>query len=254
MPRAPEEPRLEVACIVCSTPFIAKRRSALTCSGRCRTLRYRMPQPPLTWQDRIRSYERETKFPESLFIAGDGRVVGTWIMGNDYRVKSGYYGGYPAGYLKRIKALFPDKQRVLHLFSGRVDQSAMPGDTVDLNPALEPTFLDDAQTLKNVPLENYDLVLADPPYSVEDAEHYQPTMVKRNKVMEALQRVTPGTHIVWLDQALPMYRKDKFALEASIGMQKSTNHRFRHIVVWRRLRDQPDELADLGAQLADAAD
>ena len=29
---------------------------------------------------------------------------------------------------------FPDKQRPLHLFSGKVDQAAFPGDTVDINP------------------------------------------------------------------------------------------------------------------------
>lgn len=189
----------------------------------------------MCWQGRIDNYVRETGFPRSLFVAEDGRVVGTWIMGNDYRVKSGYYGGYPAGYLRRVKSLFPDKRRVLHLFSGRVDQSVLPGDTVDLNAALEPTFVDDAQTLQRVPLEDYDLVLADPPYSVEDAERYQTTMVKRNVVMSALRRLRPGAHVVWLDQILPMYRKDAFALEATIGMWKSTNHRFRGISVFRRL-------------------
>ena len=56
---------------------------------------------------RVETYERSTGFPQSLFIAGDGRSVGTWIMGNDYRVKSGFYGGYPAGYLTRVAALFP---------------------------------------------------------------------------------------------------------------------------------------------------
>jgi hypothetical protein len=59
----------------------------------------------LTWQDRIDNYEKVTGFPEALFIAGDGRIVGTWFMGNDYRVRSGYYGGYPAGYLRRIKSM-----------------------------------------------------------------------------------------------------------------------------------------------------
>jgi len=166
-------------------------------------------------------------------------------MGNDYRVKSAYYGGYPAGYLRRIKALFPDKERLLHLFSGRVDLAAMPGDTVDVNAELAPTFVDDAQTLERVPLERYDLVLADPPYSVEDAERYRTTMVKRNAVMSALGRLAPGTHIVWLDQVLPMYRKDAFEMEAVIGMVKSTNHRFRVVTVFRR-RDAP-----LFAQAAD---
>jgi hypothetical protein len=86
-------------------------------------------------------------------------------------------------------------------------------------------------------------VLADPPYSVEDAERYQTTMVKRNLVLRALQRTAPGTHVVWLDQVLPMYRKDAFAVDAVIGMVKSTNHRFRVITVFRRLpalrADQP---------------
>ena len=190
----------------------------------------------MNWPERIENYCAVTKFPESLFVGADGRVVGTWIMGNDYRVKSTYYGGYPAGYLKRISALFPEKQNTLHLFSGKVDTDVFPGKTVDLNPDLEPDYLDDAQTLEGVPLYEFDLVLADPPYSVEDAEHYQTSMVKRNKVMKALGgRLSAGTHVVWLDQVLPMYRKDQFAVEAVIGMVKSTNHRFRVITIFKKL-------------------
>jgi hypothetical protein len=189
----------------------------------------------MDWNERIANYDRATGFPHSLFIAGDGRVVGTWIMGNDYRVKSQYYGGYPAGYLRRIAALFPDKRRVLHLFSGKVDLAALPGDTVDINPDLAPTYVDDAQSLAGVPLDRYDLMLADPPYSVEDAERYQTSMVKRNAVLRTLRRAASGTHIVWLDQALPMYRKDIFAIDAAIGMWKSTNHRFRGITIFHRV-------------------
>lgn len=190
----------------------------------------------MNWKERIENYRKETGFPEALFIAADGRVVGTWIMGNDYRVKSKFYGGYPAGYLKRMKALFPDKKNVLHLFSGKVDTLAFPGKTVDIRPNLKPDFVDDAHTLKKVPLEDFDLVMADPAYSVEDSMHYGTPMINRNTVMRTLsQRVTPGTHIVWLDQVLPMYRKDRVKIEAVIGMVKSTNHRFRVITVFNRL-------------------
>ena len=190
----------------------------------------------ITWPERIANYAKETGFPEALFIGGDGRVVGTWIMGNDYRVKSEYYGGYPAGYLKRVKALFPDKEMPLHLFSGKVDKSVFPGLTVDINMDTAPDYVDDAQTMELVPLHVVDLVLADPPYSVEDCEHYQTTMVKRNVVMRNLgARLPSNAHVVWLDQVLPMYRKDQFALEAVIGMVKSTNHRFRVITIFRRL-------------------
>lgn len=190
----------------------------------------------MTWTDRIANYTRVTGFPEALFIAGDGRVIGMWIMGNDYRVKSEYYGGYPAGYLKRIKALFPDKERVLHLFSGRVDTAAFPGITVDINPDLNPDIVDDAHVLGKVPLENFDLVMADPAYSVEDCEHYGTPMVNRNQVIRALApRLSSGCHVVWLDQVLPMYRKDSFAVDAHIGMVKSTNHRYRVITIFRKL-------------------
>lgn len=204
---------------------------------------------PLSWQARIDNYVQATGFPRSLFLAEDGRVVGTWIMGNSYHVASGLYGGYPAGYLRRIRALFPEKRRILHVFSGQVDLAAFPGDTVDSNAEFVPTFVDDAQTLERVPLEDYDLVLADPPYSVEDAERYQTTMVKRNRVLKALERLRPGAHVVWLDQVLPMYAKAAWDLEACIGMVKSTNHRFRVVTVFGR-REPPrpgrDERSERG--------
>ncbi len=192
----------------------------------------------MKWQQRIDSYCAATGFPRSLFVCPDGRVVGTWIMGNDYRVKSTYYGGYPAGYLRRIKALFPEKvaRETLHLFSGKVDQSVVAGATVDLSPANDPDYIDDAQTLTRVPLEDFTFVLADPPYSVEDCDHYKTTMVKRNVVLKALGvRLPVGAFVVWLDQVLPMYRKDQFAIDAVIGMVKSTNHRFRVVTVFRKL-------------------
>ena len=189
----------------------------------------------MNWYERINNYLTETKFPKYMGVGPGGELFGIWNMGNNYRVSSGYYGGYPATYLKRVKALFPDKKNVLHLFSGKVDLSAYPGDTVDINTEFNPTYVDDAQTLERVPLENYDLILADPPYSVEDAEHYQTTMVSRNKVMRALGRAAKGTHIVWLDQVKPMYRKDTFKVIGEIGMSKSTNHRYRVVLLFEKI-------------------
>lgn len=187
-------------------------------------------------QERIDNYVKETGFPRSLFVGEDGRIVGTWVMGNNYHVSTSLYGGYPHGYLRRVRSLFPDKKAALHLFSGKVDIEAFPGQTVDINPALNPDYVDDAQRLEKVPLEEFDIVLADPPYSAEDCEHYRTTMVKRNVVMGALgKRLRSGAHVVWLDQVLPMYKKTFFSTEAYIGMVKSTNHRFRVISIFRKL-------------------
>ncbi len=203
----------------------------------------------MTLQDRIEHYLSVTGYPRSIFLCdypnpdGSSRswIVGTWVMGQNYTVKSQYYGGYPAGYLKRIKALFPDKKAILHLFSGKVDTVTLPGKTVDINAANCPDYVDDAQTLGNVPLEEFNLVVADPPYSVEDAERYQTTMVKRNRVMQALgERCNPGTYVVWLDQVLPMYRKNQWEIDGVIGMLKSTNHRFRVVTIFRRLENFND--------------
>ena len=35
----------------------------------------------LSWDVRIANLAKVTGFPKALFIAEDGRVVGTWIMG-----------------------------------------------------------------------------------------------------------------------------------------------------------------------------
>ena len=195
-------------------------------------------EEPLTLAERIDSYNARMPYPRSLFLAGDGRIVGTWIMGNNYRATSDVYGSYPHGYLKRVKALFPDKASALHLFSGLVDRTAWPGDTLDIRPEVNPTYVCDAQqSLHGVPLDSYDIVLADPPYSVEDAERYRTTMIKRNRIMRRLAECCkPGTHVVWLDQVLPMYRKTEWSVVGVIGMVRSTNHRFRVITIFERLR------------------
>ena len=45
-------------------------------------------EEPLTLAERIDSYNARMPYPQSLFLAGDGRIVGTWIMGNNYRATS----------------------------------------------------------------------------------------------------------------------------------------------------------------------
>lgn len=189
----------------------------------------------MTLQDRIDNYHRETGFPNSLWIGGDNRIAGIWIMGNDYRVKSQYYGGYPNTFLRRIKALFPDARwsTTLHLFSGKVDTSILPGVTVDINSDNKPDVVDDAQTLKAVDLSRFSFIFADPPYTKSDADHYGTTLIKRNTVIKTLgERCRKGTFVIWLDMVLPMYRKDQWSVVAHIGVVRSTNHRFRIVTIF----------------------
>jgi hypothetical protein len=147
--------------------------------------------------------------------------------------------GFQGNFLKRIDALFPDRQRVLHLFAGRVDVERFPGDTLDCRAGLAPTYCVNAETYEGVPLHLYDYVLCDPPYSASDAERYGTAMVNRNKVVRTLlEGLRPGAYVAWLDQVNPMFTKVLLKPEAVIGIVGSTNHRFRVLTVFRRHEEQ----------------
>jgi hypothetical protein len=191
---------------------------------------------PLDWPARIANYGKVMQREPFLTFAGEPRpwLYGVWLQ-NDYRVRSGYYGGYPGDYLKRIAALFPDRRRTLHLFSGKVNVEQLSGDTCDINPALQPTFVDNAETLERVPLEQYDLVLADPPYGPADAAKYGTPMPVAGRVMRALERLPADAYVVWLDERVPRSSKAAFAHDGIIGLSTSAGHRFRVVSVFRRL-------------------
>jgi hypothetical protein len=187
-----------------------------------------------TLKERARFYH--AAHPDWPPIRADDRWIdGMWIMGNNYR-NSGYYGAYPYTYLERVNSMFPDAQRVLHLFSG-----SMPSGQYTRFDLKDADICGDAHHLSaHLSGKTFDLIYADPPYSVEDCEHYRCAMVNRNKVLaECVKILEPGGFIIWLDQVLPMFRKTELEMCAVIGMVKSTNHRFRVITMFRRLNVTP---------------
>lgn len=175
------------------------------------------------------------KYPP--LVATDRWLYGIWMIGNDYAGRMSYYGEYPHSYLRRIYSLFPDAQGILHLFSGSVSIEHEAEITFDINSELKPDVVGDAHRLSSYFEPNYfDLILADPPYTAEDAEHYGTPMVNRNTVVRECYKVlVSGGYLVWLDQVLPMYRKDTVILEGTIGLVRSTNHRFRVVSIFRKL-------------------
>jgi hypothetical protein len=94
----------------------------------------------ISWPDRIEHYRRV--IGRSAFMSyEDGWAFGVWFLGNSWAVKSGYYGGFPHGYLRKMKALFPGKSCVLHLLSGMADTVEFPAETLDIRPEMNPTYL-----------------------------------------------------------------------------------------------------------------
>ena len=166
-------------------------------------------------------------FPKFPPLRTDDRWLDSmWVMGNNYK-GSGYYGSYPPAYNKRIMSLFPDAENVLHLFSGSLPKSDAYT-RFDLKPELSDVSGNAEELSKYFKKGQFDLVLGDPPYSIEDAEHYGCALVSRNKVLkECVKVVKKNGYLVWMDQVLPMYRKLDWHLCGLIGMVRSTNHRFR---------------------------
>lgn len=194
--------------------------------------------PSVTLAQRALYYKDAfSKYPDSHFLTSDRWISATWFLGNNYR-GSGFYGSYPPGYLTRMAALFPDAERVVHLFSG----SLPPGDYLRVDLAKEAELRGKAEDLSELMGgRTADLIYADPPYSVEDAQHYGTPMVNRRKAMQGCHAVLEDSGwLVWLDQVLPMYSKAQWHLAGAVGIIRSTNHRVRMAFFFRKAR--PEEV------------
>lgn len=208
------------------------------------------------------------RYPKRVPLGESGGMVGgCWMIGNQYRNPSRmpdgspFYGSYPHGYLERVHSMFPDAKHILHVFSGGLTQEMAiaaawpetakrianrqdPGhdwacktmELVDLGgEGRHPTWEGNVETLPTEWSERFDLVLADPPYSKEDAAIYGPRMYNRRKVMTELHRVTAeGGNLVWVDTTWPQHRKDMWKTWGTVGLVRSTNHRMRLVTFFER--------------------
>lgn len=111
-------------------------------------------------------------------------VMDPWVLARPKLAgKRKYYGAYPAGFLERARFALGASihDPVLHVCGGMARFYPYPrgfgkrDQTLDLDPALEPDFCQDAR--KPWPLmhhgESWAHILVDPPYSPEDADKYK---------------------------------------------------------------------------------
>jgi len=174
---------------------------------------------------------------------GEGHwLYGVWIMGNDYRSGTRFYGAYPGNYLERIMIMFgSDKKNILHLFSGSLPK----GKYIRFDLKQKADVKGDAQKLSSYfPKQTpFDLIIADPPYSKTDANKYGTSMINRNKVLQECSKVLcSGGHLVWLDTVFPMFKKIRMKLVGNIGLIVSTNHRFRMVSIFERTERKGNEV------------
>jgi hypothetical protein len=174
------------------------------------------------------------KYPESKFN-GTTRKYATWFLGQNYRNATSYYGAYPPMYWKRIQAFIRPTDNVVHLFSG----SLAPGNyrRVDMDSAMNPDICCKSEEVdQHIPHNSVDIVFADPPYSKADSDiGYKGNYPNKKKTIESVHKILkPGGLLVWLDTALPMFRKTEYDLAGVITILISTNHRVRLVSIFRK--------------------
>ena len=184
-------------------------------------------------------------------------ICDTWILARP-KLKDGttYYGSYPAGFLHRARALLgvgPDAA-VLHICGGMVRKYPYrgfgPNDrTLDLDPACEPDFLQDARD--PLPFNKWcdmdhacngqhlwDAILIDRPYTEADAAHYAPgpdaLPVLNDLLRRALLAVPHGHRVGVLDYLWPHPGKNGQEV-AVVGVGTGRNARARWLTVFERI-------------------
>lgn len=195
----------------------------------------------MTLRDRVDAFQKSfPQWPASWpwLVEEDGRDVlyAVWVIGQDYKNKTAYYGAFPKSFLERLMALFPDvaPEDVLHVFSGSLPPG--PYTRVDVNPLLKPDVVGSVYDVAVLfPERRFALQIADPPYSDDDAVHYGTVMVDRLRVTKALATVaTPGSYLAWIDCVWPQHAKIDWLTVGRIFVQRSTNHRVRVLSLFER--------------------
>lgn len=196
----------------------------------------------LTIQERAEAYKKA--FPKYPPLHCCGRwLYGVWMLGSWCRGTT-YHGSYPRTYLKRVISLFSDKKKVLHLFSGSVERDPANSVKFDIRDDVEADVVGDAHELnKHFDSNSFDLIIADPPYTGEDAAKYGVSLIKRHTVLKQCHEILkPGGHLVWLDQTMITYSKERWNLIGMIGIAIGLNRRFRVCCIWEKRGREDTEL------------
>jgi hypothetical protein len=141
-------------------------------------------------------------------------ITDVWILA---RPKVPYYGAYPGGFVHRARELLgvTTRDSVFHVCAGRVRdypfRGVGPNDrTLDIDAELRPDFVHDARLMLTGDPANPDgwpAILADPPYSSQDAAQYRAGAEKLPAAGPLLARcldaVRPGGRVGMLHTQWP---------------------------------------------------
>lgn len=183
-------------------------------------------------------------------MSGKGKdfrpITDTWFLAPS---KVGYYGAYPNGFLQRARVLLCRiTEPMLHVCSGMVHRYPGYGygpfdKRMDLDLECDPDYLQDARDPypepDEYPMENkWPAILQDPPYTKEDATHYNvgadvlPTC--KELLTRAWEVLRPGGRVGILHQLHPAGPSKDARLAACITVIQGQNQRARIFTVYEK--------------------
>lgn len=200
-------------------------------------------------------------------------ITDIWILA---RPKVKYYGAYPNGFLERARALLgvTPSDPVLHVCGGKArDYPAKPRGfgrndrTLDLDAALLPDFeqaatsplplyrcgdatcldCEDGEYQTGIEGHSWPALIADPPYTEADAEHYAPGRTQfpsANLILKnMLAVVREGGRVGMLHYVLPQPPREGVKFVACVGVIVGFNNRMRCFSVFERTGELPRTVA-----------
>jgi len=174
-------------------------------------------------------------------------ITDMWLLARA-KLKDGkkYYGAYLGGFPERARALLGAtiNEPILHVCGGMAKYYPYkagfgPNDqTMDLDSSLQSLYCQDAQIDYDVPMNMYKAILIDPPYSEEDAKHYDCSCYPKPNLLiqTAITYLQVGQRVGIIHYQLPACPKNaKFI--ACVGIICGFNNRIRCYSVFEKMED-----------------
>lgn len=170
-------------------------------------------------------------------------ITDVWVLARcKYKDGTKRYGGYLGGFPERARALLAATigEPVLHVCGGLARQYPYAGGfgpndkTLDLDPDVSPDFLQDAR--EGLPV-GFKAMLADPPYTEPDADHYAPgagRFPSANQIVSGMiGALQPGQRCGIIHYVVPALPKGA-RFVACVGIICGFNNRIRVLSVFEK--------------------
>jgi hypothetical protein len=120
-----------------------------------------------------------------------------YFISGQLRMRSTGGGKYPTRYIEMLDTIFGTCSNTIEVCSNSVSNKNCF--TVDINPAHNPSCVDDAEILSKIPSNSFERYRADPPYNQRTArEMFQTDLPNIGKMLKAACRVVKAGSLVIL--------------------------------------------------------